>query len=727
MVNKGCFLVANRMDRVSATVCTVAAAIGNIDTAAGRAHRAGMFIPPSPTGLRYRSRALLLPPLAALALPAFAAPALAQGDAATAQEIVVTGRGLDPSPLLQAYSVVTIDAERGLQSASGRLDDVLASAAGFQQFRRSDSRSANPTAQGVTQRGLGGNASSRTLVVLDGVPVTDPFFGHVPFSALPVEWLGRISVIRGGGTGAFGSGAVAGTIDLTSANPASLPFGEASMLGNDRGESELSASLAPRLSAGYAVVSGRWDRGQGFWTTPAEQRVPASVRARFDSWSTSLRGVAPLAPDVELQARALVFADHRTLRFAGADSFQGGQDASLRLVGRGAWQFDVLGYVQARDYSNVVISSTSFRKTLDQQATPSTGLGGKIELRPPVDAGHSLRLGVDWRRASGEMREVAFNAGTGAVTARRTAGGTNDDLGFYAEHDRQLGPLRLTGSARLDRWSVRDGHFVETGASGAVSTQSAFPGRSGWDLSLRGGAVADIAPGLALRGSVYNGMRQPTLNELYRPFVVFPVTTTANASLANEDLFGFEAGFDFQRDGFELSATAFDNKVKGAIANVTLSRNLRQRRNVDAVHARGVELVGKVTAGRFDWSGALSVIDAEMQGSGLSAGLDGKRPAQVPKLAASTTLAWRPQAGWLLAATLRHVGAQFEDDLETDVLPAATTLDAVANVPLGGAATLVLRAENLTDARIVTRNQAGSLDLGTPRTFWAGLRISIGR
>ncbi len=53
--------------------------------------------------------------------------------------------------------------------------------AGFQEFRRSDSRSSNPTAQGVTLRALGGNASSRALVLLDGVPMVDPFFGHVRF------------------------------------------------------------------------------------------------------------------------------------------------------------------------------------------------------------------------------------------------------------------------------------------------------------------------------------------------------------------------------------------------------------------------------------------------------------------------------------------------------------------------------------------------------------------
>jgi outer membrane receptor protein involved in Fe transport len=73
------------------------------------------------------------------------------------------------------------------------------------------------------------------------------------------------------------------------------------------------------------------------------------------------------------------------------------------------------------------------------------------------------------------------------------------------------------------------------------------------------------------------------------------------------------------------------------------------------------------------------------------------------------------------------VGAQFEDDLETDVLAAATTLDAFAEVPLGRGVSAILRAENLTDAAVMTRNQAGSIDLGAPRTLWAGLRISIGR
>ncbi|MFC0590191.1 TonB-dependent receptor [Novosphingobium aquiterrae] len=660
--------------------------------------------------------------LAGIALVSCPAAGFAQEQ--TTPQIVVTGQPLAAPESVAAYDQQIIAADRLRASASGRIEDALSAVAGFQQFRRSDSRSSNPTSQGVTLRALGGNASSRSLVLLDGVPVADPFFGHIPLSALAPERLALARVTRGGGAGPFGAGAVAGTIELESAGADALELFEGEALSDDRGESALSATLAPRLGSGFAVASARWDRGQGFWTTPESQRVPASARARYDSWSASLRGVAPLAPDVELQARGLIFDDHRTLRFKGADSTSSGQDASLRLVGRGAWAFDVLGYIQARDYSNVVVSATSFRKTLDQRATPSTGWGGKAELRPPVGEAHVLRLGADWRGADGTMFEDAYNA-AGTVTARRSAGGRNTDLGFYIEDEWQMGALTLTGGARLDRWTIAQGFFRDVSGVGTVTTDNRFADRSGWAESLRGGGLLRLGGGVTLRGSAYSGLRQPTLNELYRPFTVFPVVTRANAALGNERLVGFEGGFDLvPAKDLRLSLTAFDNRVRHAIANVTVATNLRERRNVGAVHARGIELGGSARIGTVSLDGSLAWTEAKVEASGA---LNGKRPAQTPELAGSATLAWQPRTGWRIAATVKHVGAQFEDDLQTDVLPAATTLDGFVQVPLRAGISLVLRGENLTDTRIVTRNQGGSLDLGVPRTLWAGLRVALPR
>lgn len=130
-----------------------------------------------------------------------------------------------------------------------------------------------------------------------------------------------------------------------------------------------------------------------------------------------------------------------------------------------------------------------------------------------------------------------------------------------------------------------------------------------------------------------------------------------------------------------------------------------------------------ISAGRVSLDGSLALTDATVEAPGTRG--DGLRPAQTPKIAASGTLGWRPRNGWLVSATVRHVGAQFEDDLQTDILPAATTLDMFAEVPVSRRVSVILRGENLTDAEIVTRNQGGSIDLGVPRTVWAGIRVKL--
>jgi outer membrane receptor protein involved in Fe transport len=653
----------------------------------------------------------------------FATPAFADESAGPTTPIIVTGHGLEAGPATPAYDVQTIERDAVIASASGRIEDVLNSVAGFSQFRRSDSRSANPSSQGATLRALGGNASSRTLVLLDGVPVANPFFGYIPYSAIAPERLSSIRVTRGGGSGAFGSGAVAGTIEMTSAGPDQIGTLQGSALVNDRGETQTSATIAPKLGAGFLIASVQWDRGEGFWTTPKDQRVPASARAAYDSWSASLRAVAPLSETVELQASALAYGDQRTLRFKGADSTSDGQQASLRLVGRGDWQFDVLGYVQAQDFSNIVISSSTYRKTLDQHRTPTTAIGGKAELRPPVGENHVLRIGTDLRLSDGRLLELPYNA-SGAFTAVRRAGGNQSDLGFYAEDDWTLGDLVLTAGGRADRWTIRNGFYRSVSPAGAVTQDDAYANRSGWMGNGRAGLVWHANKAVSLRAAAYTGMRLPTLNELYRPFVVFPVTTEANPNLKPERLRGYEAGIDVHPlEALTLSLTAFDNKVKDAVANVTLNGTTRERQNVKAIRSRGLETAAALDLGQVRFDGSLAWTDAKVRADDPD--LDGMRPSQTPKFAASATLAWLPADGWRFAATLRHVGAQYEDDLQTYVLPAATTLDGYVQVPVTDAFSLVLRAENLTDETIVTRNQNGSIDLGTPRTFWAGLRVAL--
>lgn len=641
------------------------------------------------------------------------------------QDIIVLGRGLELPPGTPAYGSVTVDRDRLGEDASGTIEHGLGDVAGFQQFRRSDSRSANPSAQGVTLRSLGGNATSRALVLLDGVPLADPFFGSVPFNALSLDTIGAVRVTRGGGAGSFGAGTVAGTIELFSADRDQLaPYSGSAFYGSYDAQ-QLSATVSPDLGAGFVSVSGNFARGDGFWTTPANLRGAADVPARYKTWSVTLRGVAPVGDAGEIQARINLMQDERTLRFRGADNGQEGQDASLRFLSRGAWKVEALAYVQLRNFNNIVISSTSFRPTLNQRNTPSTGLGGKLEVRPPVGADHLLRIGFDTRFATADMYEDALNATTGAVTVRRDATGRQVTSGLYVEDDWTLGEVVLTAGARADRWSISRGRLTERNATSGAVTTTNYADRDDWETSVRAGLLWHPSDAVALRAAGYTSFRLPTINELYRSFTVFPVTTQANANLAPERLKGGEVGFDLTPlPGVRLSATAFYNRLDNAIANVTIGTNLRQRRNVDAIVAKGLEVSGSVDLGAFDLSASYAFNDSRVRTSSAAAApLDGKQPAQSPRHSASGTIGWHAPGATRLALTARYVGPQFEDDLQVDRMPGVMTVDGYARVPLFANVALVGRVENLFDATVLTRKVGTSVDLGAPQTFWIGFQI----
>jgi len=112
--------------------------------------------------------------------------------------IVVTGKALPETKAERVYGVQRISRREIEQSPSHELDQLLKDVPGLQLFRRSDARSGHPTSQGVTLRALGGNASSRALLVLDGVPQSDPFGGWVNWPAYDPEDLSEIRVVRGG-------------------------------------------------------------------------------------------------------------------------------------------------------------------------------------------------------------------------------------------------------------------------------------------------------------------------------------------------------------------------------------------------------------------------------------------------------------------------------------------------------------------------------------------------
>ena len=655
------------------------------------------------------------------------------------QAIVITGKALPQPKSERVYDVQRITRREIEQSPSHELDQLLKDVPGLELFRRSDARSGHPTSQGVTLRALGGNASSRALLVLDGVPQSDPFGGWVNWPAYDPQDLAEIRVVRGGGSVANGPGALAGTIEMTSRSDAGAS-GEID--GGSRDSLEARGRLAVDAGGGVLSLSARGERSDGFVPVTASTRGPADEPAPYREWSSRARWVAPVGGDTELQASVDGFHDWRTRGVDFTTNRTNGADASLRLVGHGAWQWSALGYWQWRNLMSSFASVSAGRAEANrvslQYSVPSHGTGGSLEVRPPMPDGVELRLGADTRRTSGESREF-FSYVDGNPTRRRAAGGDSWTAGAYAEATGDLGWATLTAGARIDRWSIASGHlFEQTIATGAVLTDDHDPARSGWLPTARGGITAPVGRGFSLRSAAYLGWRMPTLNELFRPFRAGTDATAANPDLRPERLAGVEAGLDYTRGPFSAKLTAFANRLKDAIANVTLGHGpgtfpgvgfvgpggtFFERENVDAVKVRGIEASVDWTSGAWALSAGASLTHARMAGSGAARFLDGLRPAQTPKFAGTLSASWQ-QDGKGAQIVLRRVGSQFDDDLNSDLLRAATTLDAYASWPIMRRVQLIARAENLTNALVMAGiNGDNSVERATPRTLWIGVRL----
>ena len=645
------------------------------------------------------------------------------------QVIVVTGRGLEADEKLAAAHL--IDRAAIDRSASGRLEDVLRDVAGLASFRRSDSRSAHPTSQGLTLRGLGGNAASRVTLTLDGVPQADPFGGWIAFGSIDPSAIDRIRVVRGGGVDGL-----AGTIDLDSRQPDGPVI--ASLAGGSRDSIEARGFGGVRWSSGFASLAGNFERGDGFVPVVAADRGPADRAAPYRQGGGRARLVQSIGSSAEAQLSLSTYRDRRTRGTDFSDNRQRGSDASVRLVGRGGLSWSALAYVQDRTFDTQFAAISAGRNaaslTLDQHV-PAHGYGARAEVQPRVGAVR-LTFGGEWREVTGATYED-FRYVAGAPTRKREAGGRNVTIGLFGGASWSAGGWSLAGDVRADHTTMADGRLIEADLAGTLLTNSRFADRSGWEYSGRIAAGRQLAKTFGLRAAAYHSWRLPTLNELYRPFRAGIDATAANAALDPERLDGVEAGIDWTPvDGGKLSATAFTNRLSGAISNVTAGRGpgvfagvgfvaaggvYRVRQNVDAIDSRGIEL--DATFHRGAWRGSLSYAftDARVRASGAAVALDGKRPAQVAMHSGSASLGWA-QARLSIDATARLTGRQFEDDSNSRTLPAALTFDGVGRFNLTRHIALGLRAENIFDRQVIATLAAdGTRERALPRTLWLEL------
>jgi len=330
------------------------------------------------------------------------------------ERIVVTASRVEEPAAEVPAAVTVLERDEIERTAARTTDDLLRRIPGFSLFRRTGSSVAHPTTQGASLRGIGPTGASRALVLLDGVPLNDPFGGWVHWSKVSPASLERIEVLRGGGSHLWGSHALGGVIHLLSTDPAprTLRFegtaGTRDATDLDLFASEVAGPFAVALEASHHETGG-------YAVVREDQRGAIDVPAFSRQDTGGARLLYRPSPTARVSLRLRGFREERgngtPLTGNATDSESVTLDAGWSGGGGGEWTV-----VAAAEDQH-------FESTFSAQE-PDRG-----SERPALDqfdvGARSLLLGVGWSRRLGSAHRLAAG-----FDLRFLDGATNEDFFF---------------------------------------------------------------------------------------------------------------------------------------------------------------------------------------------------------------------------------------------------------------------------------------------------------
>jgi outer membrane receptor protein involved in Fe transport len=663
--------------------------------------------------------------------------------AALAQQVTVTATRTQ-TPLSQTTADVRILSRRELQAtAAPAIDGELCQVPGFTLFRRTGSQWANPTSQGVSLRGVGASGASRALVLVDGIPLNDPFGGWVYWDRVPPEAVGHMEVVRGGVSDLYGSSAMGGVINILTRTPTTSEFSLDTSYGNEN---------TPDGQFWSSITHGPWRMdfdGEAF-NTDGYILVGRQDRGTVDTRAGSEHEVGNVTLEREFHQHGRVFAEtsyFRETRTNGTPLTYNRTHTRQLAIGAdwvsalaGSFSFRGFGGPEIFDqtFSSVAADRNS-ESLVRSQRVPSQQTGLEFQWNRPLGMRQTLVAGFDGREVRGASNELGFF--NGRMTSALGAGGRQRTEGVYGEDVIRLTPRwQVTAADRFDHWRNYDALSTTTPISSpGPSTVINFAERTESAFSPRLGMLYRLASNVSLVGSAYRAFRAPTLNELYRGFRVGNVQTNANSELRAERLTGAEAGAEFNAFRQKLTGrgTFFWADVTDPIANVTLnvtpSLITRQRQNLGRTRSRGVDLDTALhLTSTFELTSGYEFVDATVLSFSANPSLVGLAIPQVPSHVVTfqalysnpaATSRWRRLT---LGLQGRFVGNQFDDDQNLLPLGKFFTLDASLSRHVWRDTEAYVAVENIFDERY-TVQRTPIRELGPPTLFRVGFRVNIGQ
>ena len=647
--------------------------------------------------------------------------------------VVVTATRSERTLVDQPMSVSVVRKEQIEQTPAYSLDDVLRTVPGI-NLPQTASYQAHPTANFISMRGLGGGHHIvRALVMLDGVPINDPFFGYVQWNRVPMENIERVEVVRGGGSSLWGNYAMGGVINIITRAPDKKGFGASGGGGSYntyRGDGFADFVLSDEIKVRANVNA--WGTG-GFnqiqpaygpiYTPTSFNAVNGQVTAYFTPDSTFTGNVRvnvhgnnqTLFTPIQTNNQQIYdLAGSATKKFGGVDlTVTAFHEQSRFVTNNAATPFGV---------------PTGFGEYLqNQHTTPVYSTGGSAQFSGQVnDIVRLVTLGVDAQRISGMDSALIYNQ-SGAVTQNYFGGGKQQFVGIFGQVD--VFPVKnveVLLSGRFQTFNNFDGFDGAPGGIGVAPTTTA----TSFDPRLS--ALWMVTPNLGLRTAAYSAFRAPSLDNLYRSFSVPFGIFLPNAQLVPEKLQGIEGGFDASWGPLSAQFTAYYQEV----TNLITTRNLgpgqlpagyffgTQNINAGKAIVQGFEAqLGWQIAPGWKADVNYTTVSSKIVDNQYDPLSVGKQQAGIPTQQAAATLGYSDPRGWRVSSRMRWIGQNWGDNDNTLPLDSHTVFDVSAGYTIAKSAELFVDVQNLFNAYYIADNSGLNPPLqGTPFSIFAGLK-----
>ena len=630
----------------------------------------------------------------------------------------------------------------------------------------------DPTGQSINVRGLG---YGRTLVLIDGLPANDAFYGTVQWNLVPMSSIESVEFVRGGVSSLYGNYGMGGVININTKTPknssqeVSASYGSFGT-GNVAASKDLivSDAMQMRFSADYFSSEGFQNYATISPGSPSNIKNGMGTDAVKNS-NVRLQNYFKPTQDTNafLRMGYSTMADLSNNYAIAPNLIQ-----TADVAAGSTTKIDVDKKAQV----NVYYQNTNFYKQTANNLTaapykpyinanytdPYSTVGASAQYT------HDLKLaGIDQYILAVDARNISASnqtnnlASTGAVNSVNYAQGQQNFYGLLGQIKSKASaiPLEATLGARVDAWNSQTPTYSNTNygtGNTGIPTYSSVPNQSKTQLSPSLGLLYNVSSDWDLRSAAYQAFHAPSMNNTLRSYGnSVSGYSLANPNLTPETMTGYEVGSDYRwRSGF-AQLTAFNNYITNAITSYKITSanwafanslctssgisgcsqtstspgytNVSYYTNQQNLLSQGLELQYhhdinphwgldggySYTKTTLTWSATSDPINTQVGG--------------VPRNMANAGLTYYPVPQASLTTTVRYVGNSWMATGSLPV-PAYAVVGLKANYQVTPQAAVFASVVNLFNRQYVTFNiasQASSYQAGMPQAITVGARMQF--